>query len=215
MFTGIIENIGTIVSINKMSGRWEFSIKTTVMPHDIQEGDSISIDGVCLTVKRVAKDMFYVDASLETLNLTTLKEKKTGDRVNIERAMKSDGRFGGHIVMGHVDGIGTIVEMKQSGDSVRLEIQVPADISEYIVKKGSIAIDGISLTVNEQSDNKFTVNIIPYTLSKTTLGEKNLRDKVNIETDVIGKYVENFITKGKNKGIDLDFLYKHGFIKGE
>jgi riboflavin synthase len=117
--------------------------------------------------------------------------------------------------MGHVDGIGTIVEMKQSGDSVRLEIQVPADISKYIVKKGSIAIDGISLTVNEQSDNKFTVNIIPYTLSKTTLGEKNLRDKVNIETDVIGKYVENFITKGKNKGIDLDFLYKHGFIKGE
>ncbi|MCX5802486.1 MAG: riboflavin synthase [Proteobacteria bacterium] len=198
-----------------MSGRWEFSIKTTVMPNDIREGDSISIDGVCLTVKRVAKNMFYVDASLETLNLTTFKEKKTGDRVNIERAMKSDGRFGGHIVMGHVDGIGTIVEMKQSGDSVRLEIQVPADISKYIVKKGSIAIDGISLTVNEQSDNKFTVNIIPYTLSKTTLGEKNLRDKVNIETDVIGKYVENFITKGKNKGIDLDFLYKHGFIKGE
>jgi riboflavin synthase len=215
MFTGIIEDIGTLISINKMGGRWELSVKTSIPPHDIKEGDSISIDGVCLTVTRIAKGMFYVDASLETLNLTTLKEKKAGSRVNIERAIKSDGRFGGHIVMGHVDGIGTIVDIKKSGDSARLEIKIPADISKHIVKKGSVAIDGISLTVNEQSDNTFTVNIIPYTLSKTTLSKKNLRDKVNIETDIIGKYIESFILKSKDKGIDFDFLYKHGYIRGE
>lgn len=215
MFTGIIEDIGTLISINKMGEKWEFSVKTSISPHDIKEGDSISIDGVCLTVIRIAKDVLYVDASLETLNLTTLKEKKAGNRVNIERAIKSDSRFGGHIVMGHVDGVGTIVDIKKSGDSVKLEIRLPADISKYIVKKGSVAIDGISLTVNEQSDNTFTVNIIPYTLSKTTLSKKTLRDKVNIETDIIGKYVESFISKSKHKGIDLDFLYKYGYIKGE
>jgi riboflavin synthase len=193
MFTGIIEDIGTIVGIQKMSGEWVFSVRTTIGISGICEGHSISIDGVCLTATKIEKDVFYSDASLETLNVTTLQDKKIGSRVNIERALGSDGRFGGHMVVGHVDGIGTIVEVKKEGDSIQLWIEVPADLSRYIVKKGSIAINGISLTVNDQSDNTFAVNIIPYTASKTTISEKALRDKVNIETDIIGKYIEIFL----------------------
>jgi len=135
--------------------------------------------------------------------------------VNVERAMSAEGRFGGHFVMGHVDAIGTIVDMRKAGDSVRISVEIPADIARYIVKKGSVAIDGISLTVNDQRNNIFTVNVIPFTASKTTLGEKNPRDKVNIETDIVGKYIESFLTKDKKRGVDLDFLYEHGYLKGD
>ena len=215
MFTGIIEDIGSILAIKKSSGKWEFSIKTVLAKAGIREGDSISIDGVCLTATRITGDSFVADASLETLKVTTLADKKTGVRVNIERAMGADGRFGGHFVMGHVDCVGTIVDIKKSGDSVRLSVEIPLDIARYIVKKGSVAIDGISLTVNEQRHNIFTVNIIPFTVSKTTLGEKNPKDKVNIETDIVGKYIESFLIKNKSKGVDLDFLYKHGYVRGD
>jgi riboflavin synthase len=215
MFTGIIEDIGVITSINKMAGRWEMSFKTTMPPATVKEGDSISVDGVCLTVTRLSGQVFTVDVSLETLQRTTLKDKKTRQKVNLERAMSAENRFGGHLVTGHIDGIGSIVEKGKEGDSVRLAIEVSPPLSRYIVGKGSIAIDGISLTVNEQHDNMFTVNIIPYTVSRTTIGEKNLRDTINIETDIIGKYVESFLTKDKSKSIDKDFLYRHGYIKGE
>lgn len=215
MFTGIIEDIGSIIAINKSSGKWEFSIKTVLAKEGIGEGDSIAIDGVCLTATRITGNTFVADASLETLKVTTLAEKKTGVRVNIERAMGANGRFGGHFVMGHVDCVGTIVDIKKSGDSVRLSVEIPLDIARYIVKKGSVAIDGISLTVNEQRHNIFTVNIIPFTVSKTTIGEKNPKDKVNIETDIVGKYIESFVTRDKNKGVDLDFLYKHGYVRGD
>jgi len=215
MFTGIIEDVGLIAGINKLEGRWEFSLKTTLQSATIKEGDSISVDGVCLTATKLSGNIFSVDVSLETLRLTTLKDKKTGQKVNLERAMSADGRFGGHLVTGHIDGIGTIANKRKEGDSVRLVVEVPPSLSRYIVGKGSIAIDGISLTVNEQRDNIFTVNIIPYTVSRTTIGEKNLRDVINIETDIIGKYVENFLSKDKNKSIDMDFLYRHGYIKGE
>lgn len=215
MFTGIIEDIGSILSIKKSSGKWEFSIKTVLARAGIREGDSISIDGVCLTATRITEDGFVADASLETLKVTTLAEKKTGTKVNIERAMGADGRFGGHFVMGHVDCVGAIAGIKKAGDSVRFSIEIPLDFTRYIVKKGSVAIDGISLTVNEQRHNIFTVNIIPFTTSKTTLGEKNPKDKVNIETDIVGKYIESFLLKDKNKGVDLDFLYKHGYVRGD
>jgi riboflavin synthase len=215
MFTGIIEDVGTIIGIDKSGGKWEFHVKATLSPPPIAEGDSVAIDGVCLTATKIRADVFSADASLETLSLTTLKEKKAGERINVERAMRSDGRFGGHMVMGHIDGMGTITGMKKEGDSIRLEVEVKADLSRYIVKKGSIAIDGISLTVNEQRDNIFFVNIIPYTASRATIGGKNLRDRVNIETDIVGKYIESFIAKGHRKGIDLNFLYSYGYIKGE
>jgi riboflavin synthase len=215
MFTGIIEDIGVIANINKMAGRWEISLKTALPPATIKEGDSISVDGVCLTVTKLSNNTFFVDASLETLRLTALKDKRIGQSVNLERAMSADGRFGGHLVTGHIDGIGTITEKRKEGDSTRFVIEVSPSLARYIVAKGSIAIDGISLTVNEQRDNIFTVNIIPYTVSRTTIGEKNLRDTINIETDIIGKYVESFLKKDKNKSIDMDFLYRHGYVKGE
>jgi riboflavin synthase len=215
MFTGIIEDIGTITGINKMGGKWEFAVKTNLTPFDIREGDSVSVNGVCLTVTKTGKGVFSADASLETLNRTTLKETKASQRVNIERAMGAGGRFGGHIVTGHVDAIGTITDIKQAGDSRQFSIEIPLDISRYFVQKGSVAIDGISLTVNEQHGNTFTVNIIPYTASRTTIGEKNLRDRVNIETDIIGKYVESFLARNEQKGIDLSFLSDHGYVKGD
>jgi len=215
MFTGIIEDIGKIIDITKTGGKREFKIATKFHGGDIQEGDSVAIDGVCLTATKVEKGIFCADASLETLKLTTLQDKKSGGNVNIERAMSADGRFGGHFVMGHVDGIGTIVNMKKDGDSIRLELEVPREASQYIVKKGSIAIDGISLTVNEQHANIITVNIIPYTASKTTIGGKSIRDNLNIEADIIGKYVQSFVNKGERKGVDMKFLYEHGFAKGD
>jgi riboflavin synthase len=215
MFTGIIEDIGVIANMNKMAGRWEISLKTALPPATIKEGDSISVDGVCLTVTKLSNNTFSVDASLETLRLTTLKDKRAGQKVNLERAMSAENRFGGHLVTGHIDGVGTITEKKKEGDSVKLIVEVSESLARYIVGKGSIAIDGISLTVNEQRDNIFTVNIIPYTVSRTTIGEKNLRDAINIETDIIGKYVENFLKKDKSKSIDMDFLYRHGYVKGE
>jgi len=213
MFTGIIETIGTITRINKKTGKWEFFIKIPLQKEAITEGESLSIDGVCLTVVSIDRDVVCVDASLETLKVTTLNQKTEGMNVNIERSLKADGRFGGHFVTGHVDCIGTIGEIQRKGDSIELTIEVPSQFSRYIVVKGSIAVDGISLTVNSQRDNKFTVNIIPYTASHATILNKHLRDNVNIETDIIGKYIDNFIRKDNSKGIDLDFLHKYGFVK--
>jgi len=215
MFTGIIEDIGTITAIEKKSGSWVLVIRTSFEAGSVREGDSVSVDGVCLTATSVGSRTFSVDASLETLRLTTLREKAPGQKVNLERAMAADGRFGGHIVTGHVDGTGTISDIRNEGDSIRVTIEVSPEMARSIVKKGSVTIDGISLTVNGQSDNKFTINIIPYTASRTTIHEKNQRDKINIETDIIGKYVESFLAKRDGKGIDLGFLSRHGFVKGE
>ncbi len=214
MFTGIIEDIGSISAIDKLTGRWEIVVRTGLDCTQIRDGESIAVDGVCLTVVRVGEGTFAADASLETLSVTTLKEKSTGDRVNLERAMRPDSRFGGHMVMGHIDGIGRVADLRKSGDSLRIEIEVAADISRYIVKKGSVAIDGASLTVNDQRDNRFTLNIIPFSLSKTTIGSRRLGDQVNVETDVVGRYVEKFMKTGEQRGLDLDFLYQYGYIKG-
>ncbi len=215
MFTGIIEEVGLITAISRQSGRWEFRVGTTLAGKGMAKGDSIAIDGVCLTATQVLADAFCADASLETLRVSTLQEKKIGQKVNVERAMTAEGRFGGHMVMGHVDGIGTIVGLKKAGDSITLEVEIPAPLMRYVIRKGSVAIDGISLTVNDLRDNIFTVNVIPYTASHTTVMGKNVRDRVNIETDIIGKYVERFVEKDRPKGIDLNFLYQHGYVKGE
>lgn len=216
MFTGIIEDVAKIADIRKLTGKWEFSVRTNLKPHGIAEGDSVAIDGVCLTATGLMKDGFFADASLETLNVTTLQQKKPGDAVNMERAMRADGRFGGHIVMGHVDGVGVIKEVKKEGDSIRLEIETNPEISRYVVRKGSITLDGVSLTVNERHDTLFTVNIIPHTAAKTTIGSRKAGDKLNIETDVIGKYIDSLlIVREKGQGMDLKFLYEHGYVKGD
>lgn len=214
MFTGIIEDVGAIAGIMKLPGRWELAVRTHIDPAGVKLGDSIAVDGVCLTVIRLEGDTFVADASLETLRVTTLKDKSANDNVNIERAMRADSRFDGHMVMGHVDAVGRIAGVRHEGDSIGIEIEIPEEISRYIVRKGSVAVDGISLTVNEQHDNRFTLNIIPYSASKTTLRSKNLGDHVNVETDIVGRYVERFVGTGEKKGFDLDFLYKYGYIKG-
>jgi riboflavin synthase len=214
MFTGIIEDVGTIAAIRKLTGRWELSIRSSLDPAAMAEGESVSVDGVCLTVIRIEGDTFAADASLETLKVTTLKDKAAGDPVNLERAMKADSRFGGHMVMGHVDGIGRVARVSPEGDSLRFEIGVDRDVARYIVKKGSVTIDGISLTVNDQSDNRFVLNVIPYSSLKTTIGSKIAGDLVNVEVDIIGRYVERFVGAEEKSGTDLDFLYKYGYIKG-
>jgi riboflavin synthase len=215
MFTGIIEDVGVIGDIRKLTGKWEFYVRTHLDPRGILEGDSVAIDGVCLTATRLTGDGFYADASLETLDVTTLKDKRGGDLVNVERAMRADGRFGGHIVMGHVDGTGIITDIRQAGNSLRFEIETGPEVSKYIVKKGSVTLDGVSLTVNGRRDNLFTVNIIPYTASKTTIRERKQRDKLNIETDIVGKYIESLMARDKDSGMDMKFLYEHGYIKGD
>lgn len=214
MFTGIIEDVGSIAGIRKYQGRWEFTLRTGLPCREIQEGDSIAVDGVCLTAVRIEEDAFAADASLETLTVTTLKDKSIRDRVNLERAMSANSRFGGHMVMGHVDAIGRVVDVRGSGDSICMEIEIPREISCYVVRKGSIAVDGISLTVNDQRDNRLALNIIPFSSSKTTIGYKKLGDQVNVETDIVARYVEKFVKMGDNQGLDLDFLYTYGYIKG-
>jgi len=214
MFTGIIEDVGSIAGIGKREGGWTFTILAGFNSGDIREGDSIAVNGVCLTVTALVGGLIHADASLETLSLTTLRGSSINDRVNLERAMRADSRFGGHMVLGHVDGIGRLARVSGEGDSLRFEIEVPRDIGRYIVKKGSIAIDGISLTVNEQRDNRFVLNIIPYSSLRTTIGSKTAGDQVNVEVDIIGRYVERFLAGQGKSGTDLDFLYKYGYIKG-
>ncbi len=214
MFTGIIEDMGSVAGIGKGGGRWTFTVLAGFGPGDIREGDSIAVNGVCLTVTGIKGASFDADASLETLSLTTLKGLAINDRVNLERAMRLDSRLGGHLVTGHVDGVGRIVAIGPEGDSLKIEIETPAEISRYIVRKGSVAIDGISLTVNDQRDKKFTLNVIPYSAANTTIGSKKSGDHVNVETDILGRYVEKFVTRGEKEGPDLEFLYRYGYIKG-
>jgi riboflavin synthase len=214
MFTGLIEDVGSIAGIRKFPGRWEFVVRTSLDCRAIREGDSIAVDGVCLTAVRIEEGTFAADASLETLAVTTLKDKSALDRVNLERAMQADSRFGGHMVMGHVDAIGRVADIRGSGDSIRIEIEIPKEILPYVVKKGSVAVDGISLTVNDQRDNRFALNVIPFSSSKTTIGLKKLGDQVNVETDIVARYVEKFVNVEHNQGLDLDFLYRYGYIKG-
>lgn len=214
MFTGIIEDIGEIIEVERRTGLFRIGVKTRIPISEIKEGDSICVDGVCLTVTNVTSYAFFCDVSQETLKVSTLGEKKRGDKVNLERALKADGRFQGHIVTGHVECVGVIVDKKKVGESFIFEIKIPDEFTKYVVKKGSIAVDGVSLTVNDQSGNRFSVNIVPYTYSKTTIGIKRVGEKVNIETDIIGKYVERLLLREK-KGIDYDFLFKHGFIRGD
>ncbi|MCS7281233.1 MAG: riboflavin synthase [Desulfobacterota bacterium] len=213
MFTGIIEDVGEVLEIQKSSNSLRMTIRTHIPISEMKEGESISVDGVCLTICGFKENAFFCDVSLETIKVTTLGEKKRGDLVNLERPLKLNDRLHGHIVTGHVECVGTIVDKRTVGDSIKLEIAIPREIARYVVKKGSIAVDGISLTVNDQSDNRFSVNIVPFTAQKTTIKTKRVGEKVNIETDIIGKYVEKLFCR-EPKGIDYEFLFKYGYIKG-
>jgi riboflavin synthase len=217
MFTGIVEDKGKVL---KVEHRGETRRLTLEVPFDLTEmqlGDSINVNGVCLTVVEKRGRAISVDLSPESLQKTTLARTKQGDQVNLERALRLSDRLGGHIVTGHIDGVGTISERKIEGNSLHLRIRVPQSVTPYVVQKGSIAIDGISLTVNEFHEDWIRLTLIPYTLEKTTLMERKVGEEVNVEADILGKYVEKVLDQGRgtSKGIDLSFLKQHGFFENE
>jgi riboflavin synthase len=215
MFTGIVEDKGKILRVDvRGEGR---RLILRVPPHltDLQLGDSINVNGACLTVVEKTGDSVAVDVSSETVEKTTFREMREGDEVNLELAMKLSDRLGGHIVTGHVDAVGTLVERRNEREFVHLRIQVPKSVSRYVVPKGSIAVDGISLTVNVCDGDEIQMTVIPYTLEKTTLINKRVGDRVNLEADVLGKYVEKLMEGRESGKVTVSFLREHGFLDKE
>ncbi|HLF86051.1 MAG TPA: riboflavin synthase [Nitrospiria bacterium] len=216
MFSGIIEEIGLINSIKEGKKSNKITISADKVFSDLKEGDSITLDGACMTVSMIRNKEFSVDISSETLNITTLCDLKKGNKVNMERAIRFSDRIGGHLVTGHVDGVGSILKRKEVGEAIGLTISAPPQILRYTIKKGSIAVDGVSLTINEAGNSSITVMLIPYTINMTTLGSKKIGEKVNLENDLIGKYVESLLkqeNREPDKGmIDMEFIREHGFI---
>ncbi len=217
MFTGIIEDKGKVLRVEYRGQEKRLTIELPPHLTEVQLGDSININGVCLTIVQKQGKTIQLDLSQETLQKTVLGELKEGNQVNLERALKLTDRLGGHIVTGHIDGIGVIVGKRKERDFVQLEIRIPESVSRYVVQKGSIAIDGISLTVNEFLGDEIRMTLIPYTIEKTTLLDKKVGDRVNVEADILGKYVEKLLDRGNKKPgeVDLSFLKEHGFIKGD
>lgn len=193
MFTGIIEEVGTIASIRKGAHSCILTVRAKTVLEDVHLGDSIATNGVCLTVTSFTRDTFSADVMHETLNRSSLGKLRVGSPVNLERAMAANGRFGGHIVSGHIDGIGTIASIKEDDNAVWYSISSSPEILRLIVEKGSIAIDGISLTVASVDSKQFSVSVIPHTRAQTNLASKKLGDVVNLENDCIGKYVERLL----------------------
>jgi riboflavin synthase len=217
VFTGLIEAIGYV---SKMEKRREFTRISFSSPWgltEIKAGDSISVNGACLTVTSVDGKLFTVDVSQETVARTTLMGLKPTDPVNLERPLTLADRLGGHLVLGHVDGTATITGMRKEGGAITITFRTSEDLLPYLVEKGSVAIDGISLTVNEPRGNEFSVTIIPYTSQRTTIGRKKVGDKVNVEADIIGKYVQRLLSgqgpeeRASKSELDVDFLAKHGY----
>lgn len=212
MFTGIIEETGIIKSIVKGTGSATLTIAAAVVLEDVRIGDSIAVNGVCLTVTSYQAGTFKADVMHETLRRSGLGRLTGQSRVNLERAMPANGRFGGHIVSGHIDGTGVVQEVKNDGIAIWYTIGAGADLLRYIVEKGSIAVDGISLTVAEANSRSFRVSVIPHTTQMTTLRDRKSGDTVNLETDCIGKYIEKLLgAETKEKGITQAYLQKLGY----
>lgn len=215
MFTGIIEDTGAVKSVKKKGVSGRISIDTSLDLSSVDVGESIAVDGVCLTVTRISPQGFSADVSHETLSLTTIGKLKKGDKVNLERPLTASKFLGGHIVTGHIDGTGAIKSVKEAGGYFDIEFALSPKISRQIVKKGSVAVDGISLTVAELTSNGFRVVVIPHTIERTTLISKGKGALVNMETDIIAKYVERFLSgmTGADKGITEEYLREHGFLR--
>ncbi|MEW6623207.1 MAG: riboflavin synthase [Bacillota bacterium] len=215
MFTGLIEDLGIVQEIKKGAKYARLSIKTRLNLEEMKNGDSISVNGVCLTITEKTNQMFSADVMWETLQKTSFINLTPGAVVNLERAMKLGGRLDGHLVSGHVDGIGIIREKKQHEIAEVFEINADTSLTKYMIKKGSVAVDGISLTLVEVFDDYFVVSIIPHTMKKTTLGSKGYGDVVNIEVDMLAKYVEKFVTRlgsQVTEGVTYEKLLENGFI---
>lgn len=219
MFTGIIQSIGEVAAIEPKGDDARVRILTNELDlADVQLGDSIAVNGVCLTAVELPGDGFWADVSGETLSCTTFKSLSVGTKTNLEKALTPTTRLGGHLVSGHVDGIGKIVERYNDGRSVRFQIQTPDEMAKYIAEKGSVCVDGISLTVNAVKGAVFELNIVPHTLQETTMGQFKVGTEVNLEVDIIARYLERLILGDKaadikSSSISMDMLAEHGFLK--
>ena len=215
MFTGIIEEVGKITQINKQGEFAVVTIQASKVLQDVHLGDSIAVNGVCLTVTSFSESQFTADVMSETLKRTSLGELKPSSPVNLERAMAANGRFGGHIVSGHIDGTGEVVGIKPAHNSIWYRIQTTPKLMRYIIEKGSITIDGISLTVVDTDETSFRVSIIPHTIKETNLGSKKIGSLVNLENDIVGKYIEQFLLKKEPENppsqLTVGFLKNAGF----
>ena len=223
MFTGIIETIGTIKSLKRMGEDFQVEVQSSTFDFsDVKLGDSIATNGVCLTVVEKSEQSFKADVSNETISYTGFKHYQTGQLVNLEKAMLPTTRFGGHMVSGHVDGVGVVVDRYDDGRSIRIVIDAPEELAKYIAEKGSITIDGVSLTVNAVSAAQFVLNIVPHTAAETVINEYRQGCKVHLEVDLVARYLERLLTfendnvssSGDNSSnINLDFLANNGFLK--
>ena len=215
MFTGLIQAIGTIIKTEILGRDLRISISPNPQFENIEIGESISVNGACLTVERSDGEIFSVYASEETLKRTNLKNISIGTKVNLERAIRPIDRLGGHLVSGHVDCLSVVKEIKEVGKSTKYTLNFPEEFSKYVVEKGSIALDGISLTINQCGSNFIEINIIPETKIKTTISQWRVGTKVNTEFDIVGKYIEKMVSPWKKnsekKGLTIDFLREHGF----
>ncbi|AZV57155.1 riboflavin synthase [Clostridium sp. AWRP] len=218
MFTGLVEEIGEILKVSKGRNSSKVSIKAGNLLDGVKLGDSIAVNGTCVTVVDLKKDSFTVDIMAETLRISSLKDLKIGSKVNLERALRLGDRLGGHIVSGHIDGTGKIVDVREEDISTWIDIEASSDLFRYIVRKGSVTIDGVSLTVAELNKNCFSVSLIPHTKMETILDYKKIGDLVNIECDLIGKYVEKMVLNPKKEpeksgSIDALKLKEYGFMQ--
>ena len=214
MFTGLIEEIGYIDKVISQNSGGQLVIQAKTVQEGAKLGDSIAVNGVCLTVTNLTKTSFTADVMPETLKRSNLGQLQKGSPVHLERAMAANGRFGGHMVSGHIDGTGTIESKKQEGNAIRLFIHANAALLQQIIEKGSIAIDGVSLTVISVDKEQFSVGIIPHTGTQTTLLNKQIGDPLNFETDIIAKYIQRFLEKEETKqqkSLSLEFLRENGF----
>ena len=211
MFTGIVKAKGSVGAIEKRGGDVRMTVVAADLPwSEYAVGDSISVNGVCLTAVRLLDSGFDTDVSVETLDVTTLKQLAVGDAVNLEPALRVGDALGGHLVSGHVDGIGKVIARGDDARSIRMTFEVPDELSRYIAKKGSICVDGVSLTINEVSGNTFGLNIIPHTAEATTMGAYKVGTAVNIEVDLLARYIERMLGSEAG-GLSMEFLREHGY----
>lgn len=211
MFTGIVEEMGKISAIRQGAKSAQLTIQAKTVLEGTRIGDSIAVNGVCLTVTSLSASAFTADVMAESLRRSSLGDLSMGSPVNLERAMAADGRFGGHIVSGHIDGTGTISSFRREDNAVWVTVSTPANLLRYIVEKGSVAIDGVSLTVAAVTERDFSVSLIPHTGAQTILLQKRVGEKVNLECDIIGKYVEKLLQPHREGSITMEFLAEHGF----
>ena len=217
MFTGIIEGLGTLVGVRPSGQGQRLTIQSDFSLQGTRVGDSIAVNGACLTAVRLDDRRFEADVSPETLAMTTLAQARTGERVNLERSLRLSDRLDGHLVAGHVDGTGVIASRTPAGNAVVVAIDLAEELTRHMIVKGSVAVDGVSLTINTLAPGRFAVAVIPHTAALTTVGFKQAGERVNIETDMIGKYVAKFLSAGAESkaagGVTLDLLARSGYLK--